>query len=113
MLNLKNPDLELLLSYSDVPRDYQNIENNVLLDAVRDSLPLERPNYFRFISEETVLVSDATGREFEYSTKNEVILRMRVFIVRKRMYRITCVSERGEQSGVQVRRFLDSIQFEN
>jgi hypothetical protein len=87
---------------------------DALLNAARDALLLEeRGKKSRLLGEGKVTQSGSEGKEFRAVTSEGILLRVRLFLVKQRLYQLIVAmpskSEKGYEK--QTLKFLDSFQL--
>jgi hypothetical protein len=112
---LDQGSLALAIVYNDyAPAKVEQQKPETLLNAARDAMLVEeRGKKSKLLSEGKVAQSGIEGREFRAATTGGILLRVRLFLVKQRMYQLIVAmplkSEKGFEK--QTLKFLDSFQL--
>ena len=107
-LNLDLGHVAYAIAYTDLPADrVAAVTPNVILDGIRDDNA--KKGVLR--SNKTITLDGNPGRELVTEDAKDVITRMRVYMVKNRLYQIVVTSEKKTDSPDDVKKMLDSFKL--
>jgi hypothetical protein len=112
---LEKDGLVMAVVYNDHPNgDIEKLKPQVLLDAARDGvLKEDGGKKSKLLNERKVSLGNLTGKEFRAVTTDDVLLRVRVFLVKRRLYQVLVGMPRKSEKefGKQTEKFLESFKL--
>jgi hypothetical protein len=98
-----------LVAFSDHEPAPKPETDDQKLDRARDAaLALSKG---RLLEEKKLTLQQHTGREVRIEVEGKVIVRARLFVVKKRLYQVMVVGPKETADSKDTQRFLDSFQF--
>jgi hypothetical protein len=107
-------DYYFSLTDFDLPPDAPAMTADEWMDAFRDQIPeLGRAVGIRyeFARERPITTDGVPGREVEFDTLQDHWLRLKMYILGRRVYRLNVVTPKGRKDDEEPRRVLESVRF--
>jgi hypothetical protein len=115
-LALIRPDADYYFSLTDfdLPTDAPELTADEWIDELRDRMPEMGKALgmrYEFAGERRITTDGVPGREWEYEANGDHWLRVRTYIIGRRVYRLNATTPKGGKDDDEPRRFLESARF--
>jgi hypothetical protein len=115
-LSRESGAVSYIMAFSNLPAEAPEATVEQRLDAFRDNMPAAGAQMrmkYEFVREERITQNEVGGREIEFAAAERYVVRTKIFIIGRRIYRIIATVPRTRRDAEDTQRFLGSLRLEN